>query len=70
MMNFKENKMDWIEEMKAGMRMIKSACKKNGSLNNCKSCPFTNYCDACVDFLGWPTGEPSAWNLEEKENKK
>lgn len=58
--------MNWIEEMKAGMQMIKSACKKNESWNDCQFCPFTDYCDACLDYFGYLEGEPSKWDLEEE----
>lgn len=58
--------MDWKEEMKAGMQMIKSACRKNENCIDCDYCPFFNYCNRIFDEYDIP----SEWDLEEKENEK
>jgi hypothetical protein len=68
MMNFKENEMNWIEEMKAGMQMIKSACEHNDGndcIEACGYCPFYDYCEGLFEKYEIP----SKWNLEEMENK-
>lgn len=58
--------MNWIEEMKAGMQMIKSACEHNDGddcITECENCPFYDYCDELFNKYDIP----SKWNfLEEK----
>lgn len=54
--------MNWIEEMKAGMQMIKSACKKNTGF--CNDCPYGEYC--ILEEEGF---YPAKWDLEEKEDE-
>lgn len=52
--------MDWKEEMKMAMLMMKSACQKNPSLYGCWDCPFYDYCDDCLYA-------PEDWNLESED---
>ena len=61
--------MNWIEEMKAGIQMIQSACEHNDGYDciaACGDCPFYDYCDELFNKYDIP----SKWNLEEKENEK
>lgn len=43
--------MDWKEEMKMGMLMIQSACKRNANWGTCCECPFDEYCDAIYEVF-------------------
>jgi hypothetical protein len=58
----KEMEKDWMEEMKAGMRMIKSACNKNNE--SCEGCPFNKYCTLFEYDLNLC---PSDWKIKEEE---
>jgi hypothetical protein len=53
---------DWMEEMKAGMQMIKSACNKNNE--SCEGCPFNKYCTLFEYDLNLC---PSDWKIKEEE---
>ncbi len=38
--------MEWVEEMKIAMKLMKDACSKNESWTKCnEECPFDCYCD-------------------------
>lgn len=37
--------MDWKEQMKEAMKMMKDACSKNNDWSQCEECPFDAYCD-------------------------
>ena len=41
--------MEWVEEMKTAMKMMKSACSKSNIFVNCDKCPFGLYCDVLDD---------------------
>ena len=41
--------MEWVEEMKTAMKMMKSACSKSNLFVNCDKCPFGLYCDVLGD---------------------
>ena len=41
--------MDWIEKMKAGMKLIGEACAQNKSWNDCEKCPFDELCTSIND---------------------
>lgn len=53
--------MDWKEEMKKGMLMIQSACRKNHKWSDCWECPFGEHCDDIYVA-------PEDWNLESEDN--
>ena len=54
--------MEWIDEMKTAMKMMKEACRK-ASLNDCKRCPFDSYCDLMTkdDLREIPEG----WKIDD-----
>ena len=54
--------MEWVEEMKTAMKMMKSACNKNDMWLKCKNCPFDKYCDVLEDH-GMLV--PEAWDIED-----
>ena len=61
--------MDWKEQMRAGMEMMKKACKKNTEWAKCADCPFDTYCTALMaqsthDGFDYDTYSPENW-LEE-----
>ena len=57
--------MNWKEEMKKGMLMIQSACKRNPEWNDCHECPFDDFCD----YIFAETSQlPEEWNLESEDN--
>ena len=37
--------MDWISEMREGMKMMAKACAKNEEWSKCNDCPFCGWCD-------------------------
>lgn len=37
--------MEWVEEMKTAIKMMKSACSKSNPFVNCDKCPFDLYCN-------------------------
>ena len=39
------SKMDWREEVLAGMELISKGCADNGEWGLCNDCPFTAFCD-------------------------
>lgn len=41
--------MTWVDEMKEAMKMMKNACAKNNSWNECEDCPFDIYCTYMMD---------------------
>ena len=41
--------MEWVEEMKTAMKMMKDACSKNKSWTKCNECPFDFYCDLLLE---------------------
>ena len=54
--------MEWIDEMKIAMKLIKDACGKNNSTGDCSNCPFEKYCDlivSCGDYI------PRMWKIED-----
>ena len=53
--------MDWIEQMKEAMMMVKTACAQNTQWADCDVCPFREQCDAfeqngMIDI-------PAAWKI-------
>ena len=36
--------MDWIDEMKEAIEILKTACDKNEIWGACVECPFDKYC--------------------------
>ena len=54
--------MEWIDEMKTAMKVMKEACRK-ASLNDCKRCPFDSYCDLMTkdDLREIPEG----WKIDD-----
>lgn len=53
--------MDWIDEMKEAMKMMKNACRKNELWSECEDCPFDDYRDTLLDnglFI------PQLWEIE------
>ena len=38
-------KMNWKEEILAGMELISKGCADNPYWNSCKECPFDDFCD-------------------------
>lgn len=51
--------MNWQEEIKIGMKLIKSGCLQSCSCD--EECPFINFCRS--------TESPEGWEIE-KEDKK
>lgn len=41
--------MTWIDEMKEAMKMMKNACAKNSSWDECENCPFDIHCTNMMD---------------------
>lgn len=37
---------DWLNYIRAGMRLIAEGCCSNKSFSECVICPFDKYCDA------------------------
>ena len=56
--------MDWEEEMKMGMLMIKSACQKNTEWGGCHECPFKEFCDYISQIFPYP----DEWNIKSEDN--
>lgn len=54
--------MEWVEEVKTAMKMMKSACSKNNTWLKCKNCPFDAYCDVLEDH-GMLV--PEEWDIED-----
>lgn len=58
--------MNWVEEMRAGMQMMKKACKKNKEWTECKKCPFDEICTALMkkatdDGYDYDSYTPENW---------
>ena len=53
--------MEWVEEMKTAMKMMKNACRKNELWYKCEDCPFDEYCDLFVDSGSYI---PQLWEIE------
>ena len=63
--------MDWISEMRAGMEMMRKACKKNKEWSKCNDCPFDEWCTMLMersikDGYDYDTYTPLNW-LEKNE---
>ena len=41
--------MDWVSEMRAGMKMMAKACEKNTDWTKCHECPFDEICTMLMD---------------------
>ena len=54
--------MEWIDEIKKAMAMLKNGCSKNDMWINCKDCPFDEYCGVLEDH-GMPL--PEEWDIED-----
>ena len=53
--------MEWADEIKKAMMMLKNACNKNDMWLKCKDCPFDAYCDV-LDDHGMLV--PEEWDIE------
>ena len=50
--------MEFVEKIKEAMKMLHDACAMNDKWQNCKYCPFEEFCDAMEkDHLGTPDEE-------------
>ena len=58
-----ELKMDWKEKMIFAMKLLKEACKANGS---CLECPFRKKCDLITEntIEHYPYDTPETWKIE------
>lgn len=58
--------MNWITEIKNGMKMIMEGCSHNISLVDCAICPFDKYCDAIQigAEAGLNVDIPENWNYD------
>jgi len=58
--------MDWKTKILEGMKLIKQGCSENEMWTDCHKCPFTKYCDLCIDEEMW-VGVPEDWEIEGSE---
>ena len=67
--------MDWKDEIRSGMEMIKSGCSKNSEWSQCTDCPFDFYRQALIDKAysddkadSFDAYQPMNW-LEDEEHE-
>ena len=54
--------MEWIDEIKKAMAMLKNGCSKNDMWTKCEDCPFSEYCEV-LEFHYMPI--PEEWDIED-----
>lgn len=54
--------MEWIDEIKKAMAMLKNGCSKNDMWTKCEDCPFGEYCEV-LEFHYMPI--PEEWDIED-----
>ena len=54
--------MEWIDEIKKAMTMLKNGCNKNIYWADCSKCPFDDYCTV-LEVHG--IGTPDEWKIED-----
>ena len=54
--------MEWIDEIKKAMAMLKNGCSKNDMWAKCEDCPFGEYCEA-LELHYMPI--PEEWDIED-----
>lgn len=54
--------MEWVDEIKIAMMMLKNACNKNNTWLKCKNRPFYKY---CVDLNDHDMLVPEEWDIKD-----